>query len=138
MTENMIVWPMILMAFATMLIYIPLVRARIKSVTSGEVKPGVYKLNQGLAGYSLQLNNALGNQYEAPVLFYAACLAAHVSGNATRLMVGLAFAYVIAKILHIVIHITSNKIPLRLAVFSISMAILLGMWITLAYRLWVG
>lgn len=135
---ELIFWPMILIAVATMLIYIPMSRARVKSVLSGKVKASVYKLNNGEPEESLRFNNAISNQFESPVLFYAVCLAAFVSGNANSIMIILAFLYAILKLFHIYIHISTNNLRRRRPVFALSLLVLLIMWLAFAIQLLIS
>lgn len=132
MTQELIVWPMIAMALATLWIYFPMSKARVASVKSGKTKASVYRLNIDEPEESLRFSNALRNQYESPILFYAVCLAALTTGNANMVIVILAFIYAAFKIAHIFIHTTSNRLRFRRPVFAISIFVLIVMWIALA------
>jgi hypothetical protein len=69
------------------------------------------------------------------VLFYAVCLAAFVTDNTNIGMILLAFAYAIIKIIHITIHVTTNRLRHRRPIFALSYAVLGVMWLVLAVRL---
>ena len=135
MSPELIIWPMILLALATILIYVPMVKARFRSVKEGKTKAHVYKNNQGEPEESLRFSNAIRNQYESPTLFYAVCLAAYVTNNVSGVMIGLAYAFAVAKLLHVFVHITSNRLRHRFKIFGLSLAILFVMWLVLAYNL---
>lgn len=135
MNAELIFWPMILLALATIVIYPFMLKIRIAGVKSGKVKARVYKLNEGEPADSAKFNNAIKNQYESPILFYAVCLCAYVSGQVDRVMLVLACTYVVLKIIHILIHLTSNWVPHRLLAFASSLAVLLIMWIWFALNL---
>ncbi len=135
MHAEQIIWPMIIIALSTLWLYVPMGNARVASVKSGKVKAGVYKLNIGEPEESLRYSNALRNQYEAPTLFYAVCLAAYVTDNANMVMVILAFAYALFKVAHIVIHVKTNKLRHRRPVFALSWLILVVMWLVLGVSL---
>ena len=132
MSPELIIWPMIVVALVTWWIYIPMSKARVAGVKSGDIKTSVYRLNIGEPEESLRFSNALRNQYETPTLFYAVCLAAFVTDNANTLMIVLAFLYALAKVLHISIHITTNRLRYRRPVFALSWVILGLMWVGLA------
>jgi len=132
MSPELIIWPMIIVALATWWIYIPMGKARVAGVMSGKTKVSVYRLNIDEPEESLRFSNALRNQYETPTLFYAVCLAAFVTDNANMLMIVLAFAYALVKILHVSIQITTNRIRYRRKVFGLSWVILGLMWVGLA------
>ncbi|UTW56682.1 MAPEG family protein [Kordiimonas sp. SCSIO 12610] len=71
------------------------------------------------------------HQFEAPVLFYALCIGAMVSGLASELSVTFAWAYVGLRIVHSIIHITYNKVMHRFGVFMLSNIALIGLFITI-------
>jgi hypothetical protein len=43
-------------------------------------------------------------------------------------IVWIAWAYVAARVLHAFVHMGSNKIPPRMAIYGVSWALLLAMW----------
>lgn len=73
-------------------------------------------------------NRNLANLLELPVLFYAVCLGLHVSGPVAETQVMLAWAFVALRLVHSVIHITINYVPLRLVAFTASAGVLVAMW----------
>lgn len=80
-------------------------------------------------------NRNFANLFEAPVLFYPAVLAFYVTGTADVIAIALAWAYVVARALHSVIHVTSNIVRFRALYFTISMFLLMGLWGLLAWKL---
>ena len=132
MQSTLIFWPMIALALATMSLYVRLSSRRVKGVKEGTVKGSVYKLNVGEPEESLQINRAIVNQFESPVLFYVVCLAAYVSQNANGAMLALAWIYTLGKLVHMYVHTTSNAIRLRRRVFMVTYLVLMAMWLLLA------
>ena len=135
MSPELILWPIVLLALVTISLYIPLRRARVASVVKGDVEAGVYKLNDGEPAASRQVNNAIGNQYESPVLFYAACLTAYVSDNAGITMIVLAWLYMILNSIHAYVAALDNRLRRRQPVFFAAFGVLLLMWLVLAAHL---
>ncbi|MGI9350555.1 MAG: MAPEG family protein [Rhizobiaceae bacterium] len=132
MNPEFILWPVVLLALFTLILYLPLSNARVAAVKSGKTKASTFKHNQGEPEESLKFNNAIRNQYETPVLFYAACLTAYVSGNATTIMIILAWVYLIVKVTHTMSHVTTNKLRRRRPIFMVSCCILILIWLVLA------
>lgn len=64
---------------------------------------------------------------EQPTLFYAVIIFLHLSGGTTDLTRGLAWAYVIIRIVHSVWQSTVNRIPVRFAMFFTSTLCLLAL-----------
>lgn len=57
---------------------------------------------------------------EQPVLFYAVILCLHLSGGTSDLTRYLAWAYVALRIIHSLWQATTNRIPVRLMLFTLS------------------
>lgn len=129
MDSNLLLIPMALHAIATMLLYVPMSRARVKSVVEGKVRASVYRLNKEEPEESLKFSNAIRNQNETGILFYAACLTAFVSDGASWLTIGLAFGFLIIKLAHVFIHTTSNQLRLRRPMFAAALLVLLAFWL---------
>ncbi|PCI04063.1 MAG: hypothetical protein COB78_06910 [Hyphomicrobiales bacterium] len=135
MQSTLILWPMVILALATLYLYIPMSKARVKSVKDGTVKAAVYKLNQGEPEESLQFTRAIANQYETPTLFYAVCLAAYVSSNDSMVMIILAWGFALSKIAHSYVHISTNNLRHRRPMFMVSFATLILLWLVFAVHL---
>lgn len=57
---------------------------------------------------------------EQPTLFYAVIVFLHLSGGSTDLTRGLAWAYVVLRIIHSVWQATVNRVPVRFVIFALS------------------
>jgi len=57
---------------------------------------------------------------EQPTIFYATAFAAQLAGQADGLNLGLAWAYVVLRVVHSVIQCTVNVVMLRFTVFTLS------------------
>lgn len=57
---------------------------------------------------------------EQPTLFYAVIVFLHLSGGSTDLTRGLAWAYVVLRIVHSLWQATVNRIPVRFAIFALA------------------
>lgn len=138
MTAHIVFWPVIILALATLALYIPMSNARVKAVKSGVAKAERFKLNQNEPEASAQYVNAITNQYETPVLFYAVVICAFITGNATWIFIALAWLYTIAKIIHIYVHVTSNSLRLRRPVFMVAFGTLIVLWLNFAFNMLFG
>lgn len=81
-----------------------------------------------------QVANAFGNQFELPVLFYVLTVLAIVLRKADFLFVVMAWLFVLTRLAHAFVHVTSNRVPLRGAIFGLGAVILLLMWLIFAVR----
>lgn len=57
---------------------------------------------------------------EQPTLFYATVLSLALLGAVSKVVVYAAWAYVVLRVVHSLVHVLGNKIQLRFAVFSLS------------------
>lgn len=64
---------------------------------------------------------------EQPTLFYAVLLFLHLSGGDTDLTRGLAWAYVVLRIVHSFWQSTVNRVPVRFVIFSLATLCLLAL-----------
>lgn len=70
----------------------------------------------------------LSNQFEWPLLFYAACLLL-LRFPPTLAAVTLAWVFVAGRVLHSVIQILTRNIRLRGVVFTINFLAVIGLWV---------
>ena len=91
-----------------------------------------------LAEAETQIANAYQNQLELPVLFYVLTILAIITRHADFLFVVLAWVFVVLRLLHVYIHLTSNRLARRFAVFAAGAVVLAVMWAIFIVRLLVG
>ena len=78
------------------------------------------------------------NLFEAPLLFYVVCITTYVTGQTSTLLVVLAWAYVLLRVAHSYVHLTSNVLTLRFRVFGMSWLVLVALWAVLGFHLVMG
>jgi len=96
MEANQLIFPMLAMVVLTFSVVVRLFLARRKAVGEGTVSAGYFKVYQDIPEpeASAKLARHFSTLFEAPVLFYAACIAGialHVAGT---LFLALAWLYV--------------------------------------------
>ncbi|MBX3479953.1 MAG: MAPEG family protein [Caulobacter sp.] len=138
MSQIEILWPVVAMVALTffVLTFIPL--RRFAAVRRGEVKADDFALGESTrvpAKVALANRNYM-NLLELPVLFYVAAILLFVTSTVDPLVVQLAWAFVAARVVHSLIHITFNAVLLRLTVFAISNLVLIILWVMIGMKLW--
>lgn len=130
MSQFQLVFPMLAMVLLTFVVLIRLFRSRIRMVREGHAPVSYFRTFQGSQEpeYAAQASRHFANLFEAPVLFYAACLAAMVVGVTDWLVVALAWGYVVTRGVHAWVHMGGNRVRHRLRVYFISWLLLLAMW----------
>lgn len=72
--------------------------------------------------------NNLNNQFEVPVLFYAIVAMLFATGSVTELQVGLAWLFLIGRVLHSVVQVSGDNVQLRGVVFTMNFLAVFAMW----------
>ncbi len=132
-----ILWPAFALVALTLLVVLRLARQRFGAVKAGRVDPRFYKVFRGdgepeaVAATARNLNNL----YEMPTLFYAGTAIAFAAGLAGTLLVALGWAYVLLRVVHSTIHLTSNQVLWRFRAFALSCLVLLAYWVVLGVAL---
>ena len=79
--------------------------------------------------------NAFSNQFELPVLYFALVPLAIITRKADVLFVVLSWVFVLSRIVHAGVYVTSNRIPFRLGAFAVGAVALLILWVQFAIRI---
>lgn len=135
MNQTAIFWPMIAHAALVFAIYVLLGLRRRQAVMTGNAKVSQFRENRDEPAESLFVRNALENQFELPLLFYAVCLALQASGAVGALTLGLAWGFAVSRYVHTFIHVTSNRIRYRQPAFTVGFLALIALWVLLALDL---
>jgi hypothetical protein len=105
------------------------------ALRSGDLRAGTVKPeNVGLRELNwprrtAQVSNAYDNQTELPTLFYVLTVLAYFTHHTGLLFVMLAWVFVVFRLLHAYVHITSNIPNLRGALFGLGSTVLAIMWV---------
>ena len=136
MRDSSLIFPMLAMVFLTAFVLVRLFRSRVRAVREGRTKTGYYRIYQGdlEPEYSAKPARHFSNLFEAPTLFYAACLAAMVTRTTGPATLTFAWAYVAARVAHAYVHLGRNELRPRIAAFFSGWAVLLAMWTWIAVR----
>ena len=76
------------------------------------------------------------NLFELPVLFYAAVFVAMLTGLVTPISIGLAWAFVVLRVLHSAVHCTYNRVMHRFLLYVAGALVLFTWWAYLAMEAW--
>ncbi len=132
MTSTAILWPMIAQVLLVYCVYALLSLRRRQAVRGGHARVSQFRENREEPPESLFVRNNLANQFELPVLFYVACLALFVTGAGDAVSVTLAWLFVASRVMHAVVHVTTNRIRHRQPLFIAGFVLLALLWLWLA------
>ena len=134
MHGNLIFWPVLVMVLLTLLIYVRLIKVKIREIKAGRVDMARRGLHEDAWGEAvLQINNNIRNQFELPVLFYVVCGVLWALEGVGILALVAAWLFVVSRVAHAWVHLTSNYIPNRRRFFTVgwwilAFMVLLAMW----------
>ena len=128
--DYVLVYPMAAMVSLTAIVLVRMVLGRFAAVRQGEMDARFYKTFQGAEEprEAAQRTRHFVNLFESPVLFYAGCITAMVTGQGSGAILWLAWAFVVFRVIHAVVHLGSNKITPRMLAYGASWIALLAIW----------
>jgi hypothetical protein len=132
--------PGLAMVALTLIVAIVMFKRRVTEMKRDRIHPQkVATSSQAAAHYKdVAAADNFRNLFEMPVLFYFALVVAAITGQTDPLLLGLAWAYVIARVLHSAIHCSYNKVMHRFQAFVLSYFVLIVLWCVLGYGLMTG
>ena len=83
---------------------------------------------------ALKVQNSFHNQFELPLLFYMLVALALVTRQTPTSLVVLCWLFVISRVIHALIHTTTNHVPSRFWAYVFGMTVLIAMWLWFAAR----
>lgn len=133
--NQQLIFPMATYVFLMWIATVYMFRVRVRAIKTGQVAPRYYKVHLGEAPPEsvVVVGRHYDNQFQVPMLFFITCLACLQLGVVNSLTVGLAWIFVISRIIHSVVMLGRNKIMQRVTVFAVGWITLLLMWVQLVY-----
>jgi hypothetical protein len=137
MSQHAIFLPLLAVVALTVVAFLRLAVVRVRTAKSRAVRLSYYRAFQGDPEPELAAATArhYNNLFEAPVLFYVACIVAYQTSAVTMTVLVLAWAYVAARYVQSAIHLTTNNVRHRAFAFLAGWILLLALWSVLALRL---
>ena len=130
MSVQAILLPLFVEVILTFALGIGLAVMRGRDFKSGKVRAEDIALREpGWSRPTLQFAYSFSNQFELPVLFYVLTILEYVTHLAGIVFVVLAWIFVVFRVLHACVHVTSNNIKLRGPLFGVAAIVLLVMWL---------
>ena len=130
MLQISILLPVLTLAFWTFIIFAIMAPARFYFLRMKHPQTAAHTKNlKGLLPpWTERVADNYNHLFEQPVVFYAIALSIAVINNIEPLMIQLAWIYVALRVLHSIVQITFNFVPLRFTLFVAS-------WLILGYMI---
>ncbi|CUX43204.1 hypothetical protein CFBP6626_01355 [Agrobacterium tumefaciens] len=121
-------WPMIAHVFLVFWLYGLLLYRRKKYTFTDRESAIRLRDKSEEARESYLVNRNIANQFELPVLFHIACLLLYITDADNIVTIVLAWLFVLSRYAHSYVHVTSNRLRHRGALFGIGFVLLLCLW----------
>jgi len=139
MLIQFVLLPLFVQVLLTFVLYGWMAYYRVTVINKGVVHPRDIALREpNWPPHVLQVANAAHNQLEIPVLFYVLTILTIITRHADFLFVVLAWIFVLVRIAHAYVHVTSNRISVRGPVFGLGLLVLMVMWLIFIVRILAG
>ncbi|HRF07367.1 MAG TPA: MAPEG family protein [Xanthobacteraceae bacterium] len=139
MTVPMILLPVFVLVAQIFVLSLWMGFERNRAISSREVHiRDIALTKEGWPSRAKQISNAYHNQYELPVLFFVLVAFALITRKADLIFVVLSWVFVVLRILHMLIHTTSNRVPERFFAYVGGLLVLIVMWAYFAFQILTG
>jgi hypothetical protein len=131
MYEHGMIAPVVALVIWSLIMLVWLYATRIPAMAKAKVDPE--KVKDGGAPFDLLPVGArrvaanYNHLHEQPTLFYAICFALQLLGQTQDINIGLAWLYVVLRVLHSLVQATINIIMIRWLIFMASALVLMAL-----------
>jgi hypothetical protein len=131
MRQDLIFAPMGALALLTFIVLSLIPLRRFRAAFKGHVTVEDFRFGESAAvpGEVSIPNRNYMNLLEFPMLFYVVGLMYFVSGRVTATVMAVAWAFVVLRAAHSLVHVTYNNVMHRLVLFALSNFVLIGLWV---------
>ncbi len=136
MSPAMMYYPALFLILLTLCVLTLLFRGRSAAVAAGELSPVYFKTydtGETLPRKVAQADRCYHNLLQSTPAFYFLCLAVIALQQVDLWFVVLAWAFVLARLLQTIVHLTSNKIGPRSQLFMVGQIVMLAIGLRLAW-----
>jgi hypothetical protein len=133
MNRDLVLLPLLLQAFTTLIAYLQLRLRRDKASAAGLVNEQRRALHDDAwPEHVLQINNNIRNQFELPTLFYVLSLVLWCIDFVGPFVLGVATLFSLSRMVHLYIHTGSNYVPHRRRAFTFGLGMVTIMFFVAA------
>ena len=125
------IWPVIAHVALVFGLYFLLSFRRVRAVKDGRARAEQFRENRDEPPESLVVKNAIANQFELPVLFYAVSILLYLVDADNAATVAGGWLFVALRYAHAYVHVTSNRLRHRRPLFIAGLMVVMALWIWL-------
>lgn len=122
--------PVLALIVWTLVMWVWLYARRIPAMRKAGIDPAKIKGSESYASLppldpkAVWVSDNFTHLHEQPTIFYALCIYSHLVGVMDEFNVGLAWLYVVLRVVHSLVQVITNHVPLRFVIFNISSLVL--------------
>src|SRR5262249_9731943 len=122
MDQHGLIAPILALVVWTLVIWIWMYATRIPAIQRANLDPQAAARTRtlNLPAEIMWVSDNYNHLMEQPTIFYATAIAAQIAGQADPINIGLAWAYVVLRVVHSMIQCTVNIVMLRFSIFTLS------------------
>ena len=136
MSVQMVLLPVLVLIGLTFALLLWMASARTSALTSRKISLKDIALGQpNWPERATQIGNCFRNQFEVPLLFYALIALALPLHKADLFIVLLSWVFVVTRLIHAGIFVTSNDVRKRTLAWFAGVLVLFAMWIYFALKI---
>ncbi|MEM1080591.1 MAG: MAPEG family protein [Pseudomonadota bacterium] len=138
MQSTDILLPVAAMVFLVFLVFFATIISRVTQMNRDRIHPQQVNTRAEMAARvkDSRASDHLANLFEAPVLFYLACIVIVLLDTIDTAYLWLAWLFVAFRYLQALVHLTFNNVRTRAAVFGLGVATGIVIWARLVLDLW--
>jgi hypothetical protein len=139
MSVESVLLPVFVQVLLTFVLMMHMGRRRLGALGRGEARMDEVALGEPRwPAACIQAANSFNNQFQLPVLWMLLVGFALATRKADLLFVVTSWIFVVLRIAHAAVHVTSNNVRPRFYVYLAGAILLFAMWILFAARLFAG
>ncbi|MGB8399039.1 MAPEG family protein [Bradyrhizobium sp.] len=136
MSVQSVLLPVFVLAGLTFALLLAMATARTRALASREIRLKDIALGQpNWPTRVTQIGNCYRNQFELPLLLYVLIALALPLRHADLFIVLMSWVFVVTRLVHAAIFVTSNDVRQRSLVWFAGVLVLLAMWIYFALKI---
>lgn len=125
----LLVWSLFLQVILSFAVLFKMRFVRVRAFKESGIKmQDIAVTPEAWPDYVRKVQNNYINQFEVPVLFYLASSLVLIFSVESLLFVILAYAFVLSRVVHAVIHTGSNRIKYRFTAFLVGVVCVMAQW----------
>lgn len=138
--EKLILLPVFVQVLLTSVVMVLMGRRRIAAAKNKEISISAFR-TMNLTGANEQViatSRNFDNQFQMPMLYLFSVLFTLQLGVADMIYVVMGAAFVALRVVHTVVHISTNHVRTRFNVFLLGCAVLWAIWLRLLWQVLAG